>query len=54
MDKFPIKILGGGAAMLALVTALGWGGVSMIIRGQLKQVRKYKMRKIPNSHLNNT
>lgn len=38
MDRFPHKLIGGGAAFLALVTAMGWGGFSMIIRGQLKQV----------------
>jgi hypothetical protein len=38
MDKFPHKLIGGGAALLALTAALGWGGFSMIIRGHLKQV----------------
>ncbi|OXA64156.1 Scavenger receptor class B member 1 [Folsomia candida] len=40
MDRFPHKLIGGGAAFLALVTAMGWGGFSMIIRGQLKQQAK--------------
>lgn len=40
MDRFPHKLIGGGTVLLALTAALGWGGVNMIISGQLRQVRK--------------
>ncbi len=40
MDRFPHKLIGGGTVLLALTAALGWGGVNMIISGQLRQVIK--------------
>jgi len=38
MDRFPKNIVFGGACILGLTLAMGWGGVTMIIKGQVKKV----------------
>jgi len=40
MERFPHKLIGGGAALLAITAAFGWGGVNLIISGHLRQVKE--------------
>jgi hypothetical protein len=38
MDRFPKGIILGGACLLGLTLALGWGGFTTMIKGQIKKV----------------
>ena len=40
MDRFPKSIFITGCVVLGLTVAMGWGGITTMIKGQVKKVRE--------------